>query len=48
MKTRVKTRMFGAVLTLVGFGLVVWKAGWVFAAGLLIAMWGNNVERGGQ
>jgi hypothetical protein len=29
----------------IGFALVCWKAGWIAALGMLIAMWGNNLER---
>jgi hypothetical protein len=38
-------KLLGAALSLTGLGVVLWQGGWILAAGLLVAMWGNNLER---
>lgn len=38
-------RLVGVAIGVVGFALVVAKAGPVAAIGVLLAMWGNNLER---
>jgi len=40
-----KKKLFGAALSLTGLSIVLWQGGWVLAVGLLVAMWGNNIER---
>ena len=41
-------RMFALVmkliLTILGFCLVIYKAGWVVALGVFFLLWGNNIE----
>lgn len=32
------------ILTILGFGLVIYKAGWVVALGVFFLVWGNNIE----
>jgi hypothetical protein len=39
------TQKLGAIIGAVGVALVVWKAGGIAAIGMLLAMWGNNIER---
>lgn len=40
-----KLGLIGAGLVAIGLGIVVWQGGWILAGGLLLAMWGNNLER---
>jgi len=41
-------RMAGAAIGCIGFGVLVLFAGAPTAIGVLLAMWGNNVERSGR
>lgn len=36
------TRIFGYILMLVGFALLVWNAGWLITIGALLLIAGNN------
>jgi hypothetical protein len=42
---RVITKLIGVTIGLTGFSLLIWQAGWVVGLALLLALWGNNIER---
>jgi hypothetical protein len=43
MRNATKVRIVGIALGLGGFALVWMHAGWVAAAGVFLALWGNNL-----
>lgn len=40
-----KKKVIGSVLALIGIGIVAWAGGWLVAAGMVIALTGNDLER---
>lgn len=48
MNRNTKLERTGMVIGFIGMGLIIWKAGWVVALGIFLALWGNNVESRGR
>ena len=46
MDKELRNRLFiGAAIGLAGWFIVIFDAGWLTGIGLLLAFWGNNMER---
>lgn len=45
MAERTKTKTAGVVIGVAGMSLIIWQLNWLVALGLLMVVWGNNVER---
>ena len=43
MKFNFYYNIFGLILAIIGFGLIIWKGGWLLAAGVFLALWSNNI-----
>lgn len=42
-KKRLMLTSIGLTLGVIGLGLIVWQVGWIVAAGVFLALWGNNI-----